>query len=108
MIIKKTIYDTRRLRKLRTHKSIEAERIPTRKGSERQWRQAFVLRPPEGPSELERLRRLVQAYALPSAEVAGYATRNTCIGRVRTAIEVPLRHHVHRRALHHRAYGIPS
>ena len=53
MIIKKTIYDTRRLRKLRTNKSIEAERIPARKGSERQWRQAFVLRPPEGPSELE-------------------------------------------------------
>lgn len=41
---------------------------------------------------MEQLRRLVQAYALPSAEVAGYAARNTCIGRVRTAIEVPLRH----------------
>lgn len=38
--------------------------LSARKGRERQWRQAFVLRPPEGPSELERLRRLVQAYAL--------------------------------------------
>ena len=38
---------------LKRYESIEAERIPTRKGSERQWRQAFVLRPPERPSGLE-------------------------------------------------------